>query len=873
MAKAISKAMARVLLIVLSLSASFAQDQQSLGLAGNLRLPSIASRTALPSRLDHAVASGNRLATLSFRAREPGVVEVRVYVRAQSVWRLEQEWIEPLPTDDVSPDLHLNGDRLVLIVSEPDSGPLAVTVRFYERRFGAWQASGAIGIAAPDGRLGSSYRASALSPSTFAVALRHGYNAEESKGSPKGVRYQNELVAFTRKGDGWTIGPRIDIDHDVPERNAMAAGDNRIAVAQPYATTFGHPDGAVRIFEVGTAWSAIQTLSPPAGTSVDGGCFGCALAWDGDKLVVGDHERERIWVFREQGGLWALPSMGHVLSTPGGIIGGYFGSSVAVLGDRILVGEPDRRLGTERVGGVVPFRLVEGAWQHGSVWEDGDGNQDGYGSEVLMGQGFGGAADPIELAGEPDFTFSNQFDLRAPSIAGGWTPDLALSSPDGALRDAFGGHLAADGPDRLLVSAPGSENALNLPHGRVYYYERVGGRWERRTELPLPPEFDQQATFGGHRMGHAVALRGNLAMVAAPGYDHPQHGDDIGAVFVYERAQGLWQLRERLLAPIPQAGAQFGSAVVFDRLASDRVVISAPLEDLANPTRPDTGRAYLYRFADNQWRAQRTVDPPASVFTNGERMGATPTSMVLIGHRLYIASNEHATSGFPSAGLVRVYRELPDRFDLEYELSQPFVEPFSLFGTAIATDSIDPDSATLYVGAPRATGTAAGAGRTGALTRAECSLGTSQRMTCTRQTLPDPPGLRDGDWYGYFVDAQYGSVLASAPLAPLVSGGQTYPQHGALYLLQPDDAFAQRLVSPLPGRAGPTQFGDQALVLSGDAQSGITEIAVGAPRNPDRLEAATQSEFWVSAGRVWFFDAAQMFSDGFETAGAAQFAD
>ena len=860
--------------LVLSLAAtSFAQDQQSLGLTGHLRHPSIASRTGLQSQLDHAVASHSRLATLSYRAGVRGVVEVRVYVRGGNFWRLEQEWVEPLPTLDSSSDLRLNGDRLALIVSESDSGPLAVTVRFYERRSGVWQATGTIGVAAPEGRLYSNYSASSLGPATLALALEHTYNADPCpQHSPPCVPPRPdkiELVAITHQGDAWAIGPRIDIDHEVTKLNAMAARGNRIAVGQPGATTVGQPDGAVRVFEVGTTWSAVQTLTPPTGVRADGGCFGCAIAWDGDKLVVGDYEREQVWVYREQAGNWVLPAMGHVLSSPGGAVGGDFGTDVAVLGDRILVGEPDRHVGTASVGGVVPFHLVEGTWQHGSVWEDGDGIPDRYGSSVLIGQGFGGASDTIELAEERAPIITRQIDLRVPAIGGDWITDLALSSPDGVLRDAFGGHLAVDGPNRLLVSAPGSENALNLPHGRVYYYERVGGRWERRGELPVPPEFDQQATFSGHRLGHAVALRGNLAMVAAPGYDHPQHGDDIGAVFVYERAQGIWQLRERILAPAPQAGAQFGSAVVFDRLASDRVVISAPLEDLAAPPQRDTGRAYLYRFADNQWRLQRTVEPPLSVFASGERMGATPTSMVLIGHRLYIAAIEHSTSGWPAAGSVRIYRELPDRFDLEHELSQAFVEPFSYFGTAIATDSTDPDIATLYIGAPRATGLGVGVGRSGTVTRAQCSLDSNQRMTCTRQTLPTPPGLRDGDWYGYFVDTRYGSVLASAALAPLVSGSQTYSQHGALYLLKSDGAFIQRLVPPLMESAGPTRFGDHAVVLSGDAQSGIGEIAVGAPRNPDRLEAIQQGTYWVSAGRVWFFDAVQVFSDGFEPAATA----
>lgn len=156
-----------------------------------------------------------------------------------------------------------------------------------------------------------------------------------------------------------------------------------------------------------------------------------------------------------------------------------------------------------------------------------------------------------------------------------------------------------------------------------------------------------------------------------------------------------------------------------------------------------------------------------------------------------------------------------------------------------------------------------GMNRTGSVTRVECSRDIVGGFACTQQLLPTPSDVRDGGWYGYFVDARFGSVIVSAALASdLVA---SVPQLGALYVMKSGSSSVQRLAPPAPDVPSTTRFGDHAAIVSGDASTGIHQIVVAAPRYPDRVEANGYDPEVAAPGRVRFFEAAhRVFRDGFE---------
>jgi hypothetical protein len=67
-------------------------------------------------------------------------------------------------------------------------------------------------------------------------------------------------------------------------------------------------------------------------------------------------------------------------------------------------------------------------------------------------------------------------------------------------------------------------------------FERVGGTWTQTARLarvPVANEQDFQA-----RAGRSVAVRGEIVLVGAPGYDTQPGTTGRGAAFVYRRGPG-----------------------------------------------------------------------------------------------------------------------------------------------------------------------------------------------------------------------------------------------------------------------------------------------------------------------------------------------
>ena len=147
-----------------------------------------------------------------------------------------------------------------------------------------------------------------------------------------------------------------------------------------------------------------------------------------------------------------------------------------------------------------------------------------------------------------------------------WHITRILQSPLKQSGDEFGAAIALDG-DRLMVSAPG-DPIDGQPGGQVWIYTRVQD--ELRIESVLSP-IDPAP---GMSFGHAIALRGDLAVVGTPCFDLDQNWDN-GRVEIHRRVAGGWQREAVLDPPHPATSTRFGWSVA---IASDaqHVLIGAP---------------------------------------------------------------------------------------------------------------------------------------------------------------------------------------------------------------------------------------------------------------------------------------------------------
>lgn len=187
----------------------------------------------------------------------------------------------------------------------------------------------------------------------------------------------------------------------------------------------------------------------------------------------------------------------------------------------------------------------------------------------------------------------------------GWQLDGVLKLDYPGLGDAFGSAIAISG-DTIVVGAPfrdsvSSQGALS-DMGAAYVFEHSGGGWSQTAEL-VSADARNNDLFGS-----AVAIDGDTIAIGAY-----QRELGTGAVYLYQRSGGSWQLQNLLAAPESEAGAQFGWAIALD---DAWLAVSANRKDVNanNGVLEDAGALYLYQRSGASWNFQSQVqasDPEA----------------------------------------------------------------------------------------------------------------------------------------------------------------------------------------------------------------------------------------------------------------------
>lgn len=265
-----------------------------------------------------------------------------------------------------------------------------------------------------------------------------------------------------------------------------------------------------------------------------------------------------------------------------------FGASVAIEGDRLIVG----RIGAGE-GRVDAFTLVNGQWQfHGTGYPPpGDLNVNGLGDEVAI---------------EGDVILASAIDGYGAAARDGlvkvfaWTPsgldavqDLVSTSPK--YEGRFGEALDIDG-DVIVVGAPGEGKDGLVQAGATYVFEWDGAAWVKRKRLTA------EVPGTNNEFGIDVAVDGDVIAVAAAFYP--------GDVHLYRRAANNWQLEQILT---PSGFEVFGNGV---EVLGDHVFVG---------TSDQSRTVHVFHFDGASWSEQQVLEPDYQSSFNsrfGDRMEA-----------------------------------------------------------------------------------------------------------------------------------------------------------------------------------------------------------------------------------------------------------
>jgi len=367
--------------------------------------------------------------------------------------------------------------------------------------------------------------------------------------------------------------------------SAAISGDTAILGASGL-TVMGkaYAGGAYVFVRSGTTWTEQAKLTT---TDAASNAIGDAVALSGDTAVLGARFVDGVgktyagaaYVFVRSGTTWTQQAK-LVHPTPAAF--DYFGTSVAVSGDTVLVGSPRTdSSGLGDSGAAYVFVRTGTTWTKQAELLAGDIRIQGqFGSSVAL--------DGNEAVIGAPWQWSSGFSPRSGEVyvfsrsGTTWTQTASLQAADGATDDYLGTSVAFFG-NLLVAGAPGVDlPAAKTAAGAAYLFARSGSTWTQAAKLTAP---DAAKDDG---FGTAVSAASDTVAIAAPGADLPSK-TEAGAVYLFTNGAGSWALRTKLVASDAAAAQSFGYGL---SLSDDTLVVGASGSAIAGKT--SAGAGYVY---------------------------------------------------------------------------------------------------------------------------------------------------------------------------------------------------------------------------------------------------------------------------------------
>ncbi len=341
--------------------------------------------------------------------------------------------------------------------------------------------------------------------------------------------------------------PRIYAQCEASETDQTSASDGVVGIGFGASTDIsgnrmvvGAPDGAglpgsayVYDFD-GSSWNEQPKLLATDTQADDR--YGYSVAVDGNVAVVGapHHTHAQFWqgaayVFRFDGKSWTQEL--ELLASDAGV-GHFFGWSVAIDGDAIVVGA----FNANAMGAAYVFRYNESTWYEENVLTASDAaTDDRFGQSVDIN------ADTV-LVGAPrnddNAVNSGSVYIYSWQSGIGWGNEVKVNASDAVAGDMLGTSVRVSA-DVAIMAANNDETGWDT--GAAYLFRKVGATWIQEQKLSAPAGMPDASEFA-----FAVAVDGDVATVTAVRDDGAM--STTGTAYVYAFDGSSWTEQARLTA-------------------------------------------------------------------------------------------------------------------------------------------------------------------------------------------------------------------------------------------------------------------------------------------------------------------------------------
>ena len=254
----------------------------------------------------------------------------------------------------------------------------------------------------------------------------------------------------------------------------------------------------------GPAWTPLSANDLLVPAALPTSKLGASVAIGGNTAAIGARDyddRGAVFVFTNapDSDVWTLQA---TLQTDTQQKNEQFGASVALSGDTLVIGAPNR---ADARGAAYVFERLGNSWTQKAGWDGATvGGQFGAAVDVHFGTAIVGAP-----GGNAAYVFSKD--------AGNWTQQQQLT---GAAGSSFGAAVAVH-QDTIVVGAPTG----NSNRGFASVYVQSGGSWS-----PQGSPLTAAGGVSGDRFGHAVDVSRDWLVVGAGRVRQPRCGVCVRAV-------------------------------------------------------------------------------------------------------------------------------------------------------------------------------------------------------------------------------------------------------------------------------------------------------------------------------------------------------
>ncbi len=386
---------------------------------------------------------------------------------------------------------------------------------------------------------------------------------------------------FAVQGTGGTLMPSAENQQKVTATDGARFDQlgGAVAISGNYAiagaSSANSSRGAVYIYKKeNNVWIEQTKLTIPNASFLTN--FGYSVAIDGDYAVVGArNDRETgtragaVYVFKRDGNNWIQQAR---LEATNRIINDYFGSSVSISNDYIIVGAENKDINGTKTGAAYIYKRTGTTWnlQSELVATDGqDGDKFGTSVSIYGNHAVVGASNVDTYGAVYAYTIQNSQ----------WILKNKIISPQRRYQGEFG--VAVDIEREYLVIGAPKQQGENYHSGAAWLYKDDGYEWKEYQRLTVNGSVSSSLRYS--LLGNSVSISNNYIIVGAK--NHTARGNQAGMAYVYRRQEnqffnsystGLIANNIPLASDSVSAGDYFGYSVAID---GDNAIVGAIGDD------------------------------------------------------------------------------------------------------------------------------------------------------------------------------------------------------------------------------------------------------------------------------------------------------